>query len=63
MSVSVTYWPKRLILVDTQSRVVPGTSLTIETRLLANKFISVLFPAFGGPTIATLKPSLIVSAT
>ena len=51
------------MLVWRRSLVVPGTSLTIETYLLASMFISVDFPAFGGPMIEILKPSLITSAT
>jgi len=63
VSVRVTICPNRFRLVDTQSLVVPGISLTMETRLFASKFISVLLPALGGPTIATFSPSRIVSAT
>jgi hypothetical protein len=40
---------------------VPGVALTMLTLLSAKRFIKVDFPAFGGPIIVILNPSLIVS--
>lgn len=62
VSVRMMLYPSKVSLVYIRSRVVPGISLTIARFLLASLFIRVLLPAFGGPTIDILKPSLIVSA-
>ena len=53
--------PDNIIYVYIKSLVVPAMGLVIETLLSANKLISVDFPAFGGPQIRILFPSLIVS--
>ena len=63
VSVNMTCYPYICICVLIKSLVVPGISLTIATLLFAILFISVLLPAFGGPSIDILIPSLIVSAT
>lgn len=39
------------------SLVVPGMSVTIEISRLANKFIKLDLPEFGGPVITIFAPS------
>ena len=63
VSVNMTCYPYICIWVLIKSLVVPGISLTIATLLLAILFMSVLFPALGGPNIDIFIPSLIVSVT
>ena len=59
----VTASPFKSSRTSITSRVVPAISDVIAASRPTNAFKSVDFPIFGGPTIATSKPSLIRSAT
>ena len=50
------------ISADTQSRVVPGMSVTMAFSRPARVFNSVLLPEFGGPIKAIVQPEMISRA-